>query len=64
MWMITGDKPNTAISIGRSTGIIDAQTKEKNIFMLDRTEQLHEAPAILAFFDACKREVQANRISI
>ena len=36
--MITGDKPNTAISIGRSTGIIDSHTRLEDIIFLNRGE--------------------------
>lgn len=37
VWMITGDKPQTAINIGRSTGIIGSDTPLENVLVLEGT---------------------------
>ena len=49
MWMITGDKPNTAISIGRSTGIIDPKTRDNHIVKLDLDDYLHDVKSVRSF---------------
>lgn len=59
--MITGDKPNTAISIGRSTGIIDARTKDQHIFKLEISDSLHDYNQVLRFLKSCKQRVESNR---
>ena len=61
VWMITGDKPNTAISIGRSTGIIDAKTTDREVLLLDRTETLRDAKSVLDQLAAWTRDVEAQR---
>lgn len=62
--MITGDKPNTAISIGRSTGIIDPQTPDRAILLLDRTAELRDAQAVLARLAEWTRDVDAHRSAL
>ena len=62
VWMITGDKPNTAISIGRSTGIIDAKATDREVLLLDRTETLRDAKAVLDQLAAWTRDVEAQRM--
>ena len=61
VWMITGDKPNTAISIGRSTGIIDARTKDQHIFKLEISDSLHDYNQVLRFLKSCKQRIESNR---
>lgn len=61
VWMITGDKPNTAISIGRSTGIIDAKATDREVLLLDRTEAMRDAKAVLDRLAAWTRDVEAHR---
>lgn len=61
VWMITGDKPNTAISIGRSTGIIDRRTRDRDVLLLDRSAALRDAAAVGAQLAAWTRDVEASR---
>lgn len=35
VWMITGDKPKTAVEIGKTTGIINPLIPEENILFLE-----------------------------
>ena len=59
--MITGDKPNTAVSIGRSTGIIDAKTKNDQVIMLDMTPEHHDYDSLLQFIHHCQMKIAAAR---
>ena len=47
--MITGDKPNTAISIGRSTGIIDPKTRDHHIVKLDLDDNHRDVKSVRSF---------------
>lgn len=55
--MITGDKPNTAVSIGRSTGIIDAKTKNDQVLMLDMTDDHHDYDSLLRYIHHCETKI-------
>ena len=61
--MITGDKPNTAISIGRSTGIIDSHTRLEDIIFLNRGENDSSDSLSKIMKEAEKKRV-ANRNSL
>ena len=58
--MITGDKPNTAISIGRSTGIIDARTKDNHVIKLDLIEGNRDYTSILKCLKDAERRIESN----
>lgn len=60
MWMITGDKPNTAISIGRSTGIIDSRTKDTHIVKLDLTDKNRDYNSIMKELKDAERKIEAD----
>ena len=55
--MITGDKPNTAISIGRSTGIIDSRTKDSNIVKLDLTDKNRDYGSVMKYLKMLNEEL-------
>ena len=59
--MITGDKPNTAISIGRSTGIIDSHTRLEDIIFLNRGEN-DSSESLSKIMKAAEKKILANRI--
>ena len=62
MWMITGDKPNTAISIGRSTGIIDSRTKDSNIVKLDLTDKNRDYGSVMKYLKDAERRIESDSI--
>lgn len=62
VWMITGDKPNTAISIGRSTGIIDKRTRNEDIIVLNRGEG-NDYDTILKEIKQAEMKIKSNRMS-
>lgn len=59
--MITGDKPNTAISIGRSTGIIDSHTRLEDIIFLNRGEN-DSSDSLSKIMKEAEKKIVANRI--
>lgn len=61
--MITGDKPNTAVSIGRSTGIIDAKTKNDQVIMLDMTTEHRDYDSLLQFIHRSQERIKASGFS-
>ena len=58
--MITGDKPNTAISIGRSTGIIDPKTKNEHVIMINR-ENMEDYDSMLRIIQLATKKIEDNR---
>ena len=56
--MITGDKPNTAISIGRSTGIIDPKTRDNHIVKLDLDENHRDVKSVRSFMKESIERIQ------
>lgn len=61
--MITGDKPNTAISIGRSTGIIDSHTRLEDIIFLNRGEN-DSSDSLSKIMKEAEKKIVANRNSL
>lgn len=56
--MITGDKPNTAISIGRSTGIIDPKTRDNHIIKLDLEGRSRDVKTVASFMKDSINRIQ------
>lgn len=61
--MITGDKPNTAISIGRSTGIIDSHTRLEDIIFLNRGEN-DSSDSLSKIMKEAEKKIVANRNNV
>lgn len=59
--MITGDKPNTAVSIGRSTGIIDPDTRTEDIFVLGEDGTL-TYQSVIERIRSAEQRIAANRM--
>ena len=59
--MITGDKPNTAISIGRSTGIIDPKTKNEHVITINR-ENMEDYDSMLRMIQFATKKIDDNRM--
>ena len=58
--MITGDKPNTAVSIGRSTGIIDPRTKNEHVITINR-ENMEDYDSMLRMIQLATKRIDDNR---
>ena len=58
--MITGDKPNTAVSIGRSTGIIDKETRNEDVIVVG--EDVLTYDSVIELIHSAEEKITSNRI--
>ena len=58
--MITGDKPNTAVSIGRSTGIIDKDTRNEDVIVVGEGYLTYDS--VISLIHDAEEKITSNRM--